>query len=264
MHVLTRNITSYSNAVNSWIGTYVQITDVTNDVPFASGYKVFKLLTTSSANASTFIYQSVSSAEFNGVQVNSKQFALGAWVWTDSGQAFTDSNYSLDIVTDARILQQPFSMSNVPKLVYGISSISPGGSLPSIEFFCCRSLNAYYYIAVPHFGPADGYLEMNPEWDITLDSEKIENRHRAKSGKQFIYKWGEFDSVKFGLSYVNSGARNVINNSYWANNTRVLFGMEDGSIIVEGTIGGNKPPINTYQKPYLNLWKGKIDLEGGF
>lgn len=264
MNVLAANITSYSNAVNSWVAVGCTVSDVTDLVPFPDGvHKVFKVLTNSAAS---YIYRDISSAELNGLSVQSKQLSLGCWMWRTSAAA-TTSGYILKITqAGSNVLAHVFSLGTgyVPKLYNATSSICNNNSAFTIRIEQPDIIGEFYYVAMPHVGLADGYLDVNPEWDIALDSEKIENRHRAKSGKQYVYKWGRFDSVKFSLTYVNSQARNIINNSYWNNNARVLFGMEDGSIIVEGMVGGSKPPINSYQKPYLNLWKGKIDLEGGF
>lgn len=263
MFAMTSNVCSYSNAVNSWVAVGCTISDVTASVPFPSGrHKVFRVFTNS---ADPYIYTGITSAELQGTSVQSKQLTFGAWLWTDSGQPFTaaSGDYALRVDCDTYTpMAAPFSLSNVPNLIYAAGSAFLSNSTFTLRIDGVSSIGDYFYVAMPHVGYSEGYLSVLPEWDLTLESQKVQTQHRGRSGRLTTYKWGQYDAVKFSLSYVNSLTRNVINNSYWNNNARVLFGSSDGTVIVDGIIVTAKAPINKNVEPYTNLWKGTIEMNG--
>lgn len=102
-------------------------------------------------------------------------------------------------------------------------------------------------------------LTVEPEWDYKEEDEKIETRSRVRSGAEYVYKWAEFQKIKFKVSFVDSNFKSIVN-SWWSNNTDLLF-MEEGSSVVSSMhISNKKTPVGQFIKPYNTLFKGTIEL----
>lgn len=104
-------------------------------------------------------------------------------------------------------------------------------------------------------------VDIDPEYDLVFQDTKIEDRHRARSSDAYVYKWGEYKRIKFSVSYVDSSFKAIVN-SYWSSNTNLLF-MEVGASAVYSVRLMNKElPVGKYIKPYTDLFRGVIELEG--
>jgi len=102
-------------------------------------------------------------------------------------------------------------------------------------------------------------VTLYPNWDFQQTGEKIEDRHRARGGREYVYKWGHFDGFKFGVSFVDSATMAVVN-SWWQSNTDLLF-MSSGDTVVHSVhLVGKNPPIGKYVEPYDSLFSGTIEL----
>ena len=102
-------------------------------------------------------------------------------------------------------------------------------------------------------------VDVEPEYNYVEKDKKIETRHRTRSGKEYVYKFGEFNRFKFGVMYVDSAFKSIVN-SYWNNNAELLF-MEVGASQVYSVRLINKElPIGKAIKPYSDSFKGLIDL----
>lgn len=103
-------------------------------------------------------------------------------------------------------------------------------------------------------------VDIEPEYDYLERDAKIESRHRTRSGKEFVYKFGDIGKFKFSVAYVNSSFKATVN-SYWKSNTNLLF-MEVGATVVSSVRLTNKSlPIGSPIKPYSDTFKGVIELE---
>jgi len=104
-------------------------------------------------------------------------------------------------------------------------------------------------------------VDVEPTWGYSQSDEKIENRHRVRSGKSYVYKWGEFKRYKLPMTYVDSNFKSIVN-SYWNTNTQLLF-MEVGnpSSVSSVRISNKKIPIGLNVEPYADLFEGVIELE---
>jgi len=102
-------------------------------------------------------------------------------------------------------------------------------------------------------------LDVNPEWDYKETDEKIESRHRTRDGSELVYKWGEFEAKEFTVMFVNSEFASIVN-SWWSSNTNLLWMEEGGSAVNSVHIVNSKKPIDSFIKPYKDLFKGKIQL----
>jgi len=102
-------------------------------------------------------------------------------------------------------------------------------------------------------------VSLDPEWDYDDSAKKIENRHRTRTGAEYVYKWAEFRTIKFGLMFVSSATQAIVN-SWWSSNTDLLF-MREGDIdITSCRIMNNSKPISKKVKPYDDQWRGAIEL----
>lgn len=103
-------------------------------------------------------------------------------------------------------------------------------------------------------------ISLEPEWGMTQPDKKIESSHRTKSGKRYVYKWGEYQQFKFSLKFVSSGNAAIIN-SWWNTNTELLFMDEDDITTVSSVmIQNSKKPLTKKVKPYVEYSQGTIDL----
>jgi len=102
-------------------------------------------------------------------------------------------------------------------------------------------------------------LEVTPEFSMEEGGEKIEARHRTRDGSEFVYKWGEFSTIKIDVRFVNSNFKSKVN-EWWSSNTELLFSEFDGFDVTSVHITNKKKPINKFQRPYIDLFNGKIEL----
>lgn len=111
------------------------------------------------------------------------------------------------------------------------------------------------------FVDSNNGVSLDAEYDFSDDRSKIEDRHRTRAGNQYFYKWSAFDELSFSVMYVNSSTRAVVN-SWWESNTKLLLKDENATQVYSVCLTNDSLPISKYVKPYTNLWKGKIELEG--
>lgn len=104
------------------------------------------------------------------------------------------------------------------------------------------------------------FVEINPEYNFEYTGKKIEDRKRARSGREYVYKWGQYDGRKFDVSYVSDADKTKIN-SWWSGNDSLLFVDGITTAITSVRIQNDKTPISKLEKPYTNLWQGMIELE---
>lgn len=103
-------------------------------------------------------------------------------------------------------------------------------------------------------------VTIEPEYDFAQLDELILNAHRARGGRNYRYKWGSFNKWKMSVRYVNSSFMSVVN-SYWTSNTTLLFKSESLSAVYTVALINKSLPIANFEKPYIDLYKGIIELE---
>jgi len=102
-------------------------------------------------------------------------------------------------------------------------------------------------------------VDVEPEYNYQEQDTKIENRHRTRSGEEYIYKWGGYKRRKFGVRWVNSNFKSIVN-SWWDSNTELLFMEEGGTEVFSVRITNRNLPIGSIEKPYSDTFKGSIEL----
>lgn len=104
-------------------------------------------------------------------------------------------------------------------------------------------------------------VDIAPEWNYQERAKKIETRHRASSGAEYVYKFGYYGARKFDVMYVSSADKTTIN-SWWAANTDLLFMEVGASEVFSCRLANDYQPIGELVKPYHDQWQGTIELEG--
>jgi len=102
-------------------------------------------------------------------------------------------------------------------------------------------------------------VSLNPEYDYRVKGKKMESQHRTRSGARFVYLWGDYNEVSFGVMFINSADKTVIN-SWWAGNDELVLRDNSGTVVVSGQLVNRTTPIDKIIKPYDDLFKGKIQL----
>lgn len=102
-------------------------------------------------------------------------------------------------------------------------------------------------------------ITVNPEYNFKDSGKKIESRHRTRDGSEFVYKWGEFGRITMSIMYVNSSFKTIVN-SWWSDNTDLLWMEEGGTDVTSVHLINSAKPIDQFIKPYDDTYKGKIEL----
>lgn len=104
-------------------------------------------------------------------------------------------------------------------------------------------------------------VDVEPEYDFSDSKIKIEDRHRTRSGAEYVYKWGGYVDIKMSVMYVNSEFKSIVN-SWWSSNTSLLWMEEGGTQVFSVRLVNNEQPVSDIVKPYTNVFKGTIELKG--
>jgi len=103
-------------------------------------------------------------------------------------------------------------------------------------------------------------VDVNPEWDYKEQQEKIESRHRTRDGSEYAYKWGQYTKIKFKVTYVDSSFKALVN-SWWNTNTDLLFMETGGTSVTSVHLTNKTQPVESFMKPYTDLFGGTLELE---
>ena len=96
------------------------------------------------------------------------------------------------------------------------------------------------------------------EFDWKREDKRLESNHRTRSGKQFRYKWGEFERVAFAVDQVNSATAAQINSLWITGSVCVVTRYSD---VISGYIVNAQSPFNKVTDARYDLWQGRIELE---
>lgn len=107
-------------------------------------------------------------------------------------------------------------------------------------------------------------VTLYPTFDYMNSAKKVESKIRTSDGTRWQYKWGEFNKINFSVNYVSSANKCTIN-SWWGAETNLLWMQVDsGGAITEiysCYIANVEKPLTQNNKPYIDLFKGKLKLE---
>jgi len=103
-------------------------------------------------------------------------------------------------------------------------------------------------------------IDVEPEYDFEQTAKKEQSMHRTPTGKKYKYTWGTWQKFEFSVMYVNSSYMSIVN-SWWENNTELLFMKTGGTQVYSIRVEGNDAPIRNVIAPYDDLFEGTIVLE---
>lgn len=107
---------------------------------------------------------------------------------------------------------------------------------------------------------ASNYINTDIEYDFKESGQKIEDVHRTKDGARYRYLWGSFDKVEFSIRYVIKETKLTIN-EWWEENQNVILSNNLTSKTWKVHIVNRSVPVDKVEKPYMELYKGKLILE---
>lgn len=114
------------------------------------------------------------------------------------------------------------------------------------------------YLLFPSSG---NHVSLEPEWNFDRKDTQVKTEHRTRSGKRYVYQWGSYTKFSFGVEFVNSSTAAIIN-SWWITNTKLMLKSTSDAAVYSVMLVATDLPLGQFQKPYDDLFKGKIDLEG--
>ena len=117
----------------------------------------------------------------------------------------------------------------------------------------------YILTEATNLSDASIYVDVEPEYTLKESGKKVESRHRVRDGGEFVYKWGEYDTVSVPVMYVNSSFKTTVN-SWWSDNTDLIWNNRLSSEVTSVHVTNKSKPIDAFNKPYNDLFKGKIEL----
>lgn len=103
-------------------------------------------------------------------------------------------------------------------------------------------------------------VTVEPEYSMTQLDEQLQNSHRARSGAGYRYVWGSYRKWKLPVRLVDSSFMSSVN-TYWKAGTVLLFKSESLSAVYTVAITNKNLPIGQFEKPYMDLYQGIIELE---
>lgn len=118
---------------------------------------------------------------------------------------------------------------------------------------------AYTFLLGPTSATA---IQLGPEYTYADMYEKIQSSHRTKSGKAYVYKWGNYQRFSIPITNIPVSSASIIN-SWWETNTELLFFVtSDSGVRVNSVLISNKTvPFSQFAMPYDDEMNGSILLE---
>lgn len=105
-------------------------------------------------------------------------------------------------------------------------------------------------------------VTLNPEYDYAAPSTQLRSETRTRTGKRYEYKWGSYDKFKMSVQFVTASDASLVNSWWDARSELLLFITSDSTTEVHSVMLMNDDkPFSQFQKPYVNLYRGKIELE---
>lgn len=114
------------------------------------------------------------------------------------------------------------------------------------------------YLLFPSSG---NHVSFEPEWDFDREDAQIKTEHVTRAGKRFVYKWGSYCKFNFSVQFVSSADAALVN-SWWITNTKLMFKSTSETAVYSVMLIASDLPIGQFQKPYTDMFKGRIELQG--
>lgn len=106
-------------------------------------------------------------------------------------------------------------------------------------------------------------IEFMPDWNIDLGRTATMTKTRSQAGRLFLYDWNHYTNKSITLDFVPAAQAEIINR-FWQNRTKLLLQSIRQEIIYDFTFGiitDDKTPLNQFQSPYTDYYRGKLTFE---
>lgn len=128
-----------------------------------------------------------------------------------------------------------------------------------------EALGAFYLDNVMLYPAATelNEVEIMPDWNIETGQNAASTQTRTLAGRLFIYDWHHFIKKTITLDFVPEDKAKIINR-FWQNRTKLLLTATQNGALKEyalGVITNDRTPLNQYQPPYTQYFRGKIIFE---
>ena len=106
-------------------------------------------------------------------------------------------------------------------------------------------------------------IEIRPDWNIDLGRTASMTKTRSQAGRLFLYDWNQYAKKSISLDFVPAAQAQIINR-FWQNRTKLLLKTMHNNTLSDyilGVITDDKTPLNQYQAPYTEYYRGKLTFE---
>lgn len=106
-------------------------------------------------------------------------------------------------------------------------------------------------------------IEIMPDWDIDLGRTATMTKTRSQAGRLFLYDWNHYVAKSISLDFVPAAQAEIINR-FWQKRTKLLLKIMRHDILtdfISGVITDEKTPLNQFQSPYTDYYRGKLTFE---
>ncbi len=100
---------------------------------------------------------------------------------------------------------------------------------------------------------------LNPTYATEMKGKKIGSVHTTKSGQRYEYLSAEIDGWKLPAVFVTSADMTLVN-SWWSAATILSLTPDYTTEVFTVAMENRSKPINKYEEPYDDLFKGSITL----
>jgi len=113
-----------------------------------------------------------------------------------------------------------------------------------------------YYLSIN----SSNLVSFDVEYDYTNRDSQIKHEHLSRSGRVYVYKWGELRKRTFSVRFVSSSTAAIVN-SWWNSNTSLILREENSTDVFSCRISNDSTPISRFEKPHNDKLRGVIELE---
>ncbi len=92
---------------------------------------------------------------------------------------------------------------------------------------------------------------------------KVSSNHRSLDGSLYMYKWSDYEKFRVRVNFLTNSQSSLVNSWFDTNTALLLFVVSGGVTEVNSVkMVDAESPIQQMQLPYVEYFKGVINLEG--
>jgi hypothetical protein len=109
---------------------------------------------------------------------------------------------------------------------------------------------------------ANTALTLHPAWTLAVQRRLAAQRHRAREGALYTYRWGAWGAWRVPLSFVGSAERALLH-TWWRGQERLLFTLDDAVALSHAVcrIVNLEAPLGLRVPNLAERWVGLLELE---